>query len=73
MQRTKALMHQLTVPCRNYMGALDEMLSQRTHRYLEQFPTVTNRVLPHSGHFCIDSRDLPGVQQDFVRLLTEIV
>ena len=72
MYRARAKMHQLTIPCRNYMGALDEMLSQRTHRYLEQFPTVTNVVLPHSGHFAIDSRDLPTVQADFVQLLTEM-
>ena len=64
-------MHRLPVPCRNYMGALDEMLSQRTHQYLKQFPVVTNTVLPHSGHFCIDGRDLPNVQQDFVALLEQ--
>ena len=72
MYRTRALMHKLTVPCRNYMGLQDEMLSQRTHRYLEQFPTVTNTVLPHSGHFAIDGRDLPMVQKDFTTLLSEI-
>lgn len=71
MYRTRSLMHRLTVPCHNYMGALDEMLSQRTHRYLKQFPTVTNTVLPHSGHFCIDGRDLPQVQKDFVTLLEQ--
>ena len=69
MYRTRALLHRLTVPCQNYMGAQDEMLSQRTDRYLQQFATVVNTVLPHSGHFCIDGRDLPKVQADFTALL----
>ena len=71
MRRTRKLMPQLTVPCRNYMGLHDEMLSQRNNTYLAQFPTVTNTVLPHSGHFCIDSRDLPTIQQDFSAMLAQ--
>lgn len=71
MYRTRSAMHKLTVPCRHYMGQLDEMLSQRNNTYLQQFPTVTNSVLPHSGHFCIDGRDLPAVQQDFADLLKQ--
>lgn len=69
MYRTRKLMPRLTVPCQNYMGRQDEMLSQRTHKYLAQFGAVTNTVLPHSGHFAIDGRDLPQVQQAFVKLL----
>lgn len=71
MFRTRALMHRLRVPCRSFLGAQDEMLSQRNARYLMQFPTVTNSVLPHSGHFCMDSRDLPLVQKDFAVLLEQ--
>ena len=71
MHKTKKLMPRLTVPCHNYMGKLDEMLSQRTHKYLAQFPAVTNTALPHSGHFAIDPQDLPQVQQDFTKLLEQ--
>jgi hypothetical protein len=71
MQRTKKLMPHLRVPCHNYQGAHDEMLSQRTHQYLAQFPMVTNTVLPHSGHFAFDSRDLSTVRQDFAKLLEQ--
>lgn len=71
MQQTKKLMPHLRVPCRNYQGAHDEMLSQRTHQYLAQFPVVTNTVLPHSGHFAFDSRDLSTVRQDFAKLLEQ--
>lgn len=71
MHKTKKLMPRLTVPCHNYMGKLDEMLSQRTYKYLAQFPAVTNTALPHSGHFAIDPQDLPQVQQDFTKLLEQ--
>lgn len=71
MYRTKKRMPLLQVPCQSYQGALDEMLSRRNTRYLQQFPTVSAIILPHSGHFAIDGRDLPQIRLDFAKLLEQ--
>lgn len=65
MLRVKKLLPQLQTPCRNYQGANDEMLSKRNNKFLAQFPTVINTVLPHSGHFLFDPGDEARIQADF--------
>ena len=65
MLRVKKLLPQLTVPCHNYQGANDEMLSKRNYKFLAQFPAITNIVLPHSGHFQFDPADEARIQADF--------
>lgn len=69
MRRTKKLLPQLRVPCRSYQGAHDEMLSRRNNTFLSQFPTITNTVLPHSGHFRFAPEDEPLVLADFQKVI----
>ena len=71
IRRVRALLPQLTVPCRSYLGATDELVSLKSNKYLENHPSITHTVLPLSGHFCFHERELPQVQAEFPKLISK--
>lgn len=65
IRRVRKLLPRLTVPCRSYLGIRDELVSQKSTKYLADHPAVHHVILPHSGHFCFDEADLPRILADF--------
>jgi len=70
-RRTRALLGQLTVPCRCYQSRRDEMVSMRTCRDLEQHPHIGLTMLPDSGHFGYVDQDLELLKQEFSNIFTQ--
>lgn len=69
IRRVRKLLPQLTVPCRSYLGSRDELVSQRSNKYLSSHPAITHIILPHSGHFCFDRKDLSFVRSQFLEII----
>ena len=65
-------LEQLRVPARAYTSRKDELVSFRTCRILDDHPTITNTVLPDSGHFAYGKDDLTLMQTHFQQMLQSI-
>lgn len=71
VHRVRRLLPRLAVPCRSYLGIRDELVSQRSRKYLAGHPAILHTALPHSGHFCFDPKDLPLVQAEFSEVIAQ--
>lgn len=67
---TRKLLGELTVPCRIYQCAKDEMVSMRTCRDLQKHPHLQVTVLPDSGHFAYHGADWELLKRDFPKIFT---
>lgn len=68
ISQTKALLPDLTVACRVYQSAHDEMVSPKSVLYLQQYPQLFVRFLENSEHYRYAENDLALLQQDFLDL-----
>lgn len=69
-RRTRQILKDVTVPCRIYQSARDEMVSMRTCKDLAKYPHLQVTVLPDSGHFAYHGSDLAFLQSEFSALFT---
>ena len=67
-RRTRKMLDQVTVPCRVFQSAKDEMVSMRTCRDLSKHPRLSVTVLPDSGHFAYHGADLELLKTEFSKL-----
>ena len=62
-RRTRKLLEELSVPCRFYQSAQDELVSMRPCRDLRRHTRLETTVLPDSGHFGYTGEDLALLQR----------
>ena len=70
-RQTRPLTDSLEIPCRVYQSDLDELVSLRSLRYLENRPEITLTRLKNSGHYYYDPEDLAFLVQEFDAFLAE--
>jgi len=70
-RQTRPLTDLLQIPCRVYQSDLDELVSLRSLRYLENRPHITVTRLKNSGHYYYDPEDLAFLLQEFDAFLAE--
>lgn len=69
IRKTRKLLPGLTVPCRAYPSAEDEMVSPKAARLLAEIPCVTVTELKHSGHYDYGKEDLALLLREFSEFL----
>lgn len=70
--RTKSKLEKITVPCRVFQSARDELVSGRSCGLLQVHPGIRVTPLPHSGHFCYKGDDLPLLQRHLQEMIDTI-
>lgn len=70
--RTKSKLEKITVPCRAFQSARDELVSGRSCELLQVHPGIRVTLLPHSGHFCYKGDDLPLLQRHLQEMIDTI-
>lgn len=70
--RTRRLIPQLTVPCQSFQSHIDELVSFRSCKDLENHPCIQNTVLYGSGHFAYSEEDAALLRECFRKVLEKI-
>ena len=70
--RIQTIIPQLAVPTQTYQSQVDELVSIRSCRDLENHPFITNTVLHHSGHFVYGPEDTFLLQNRLKVLLEDL-
>lgn len=68
-RQVRKLLPRLTVPCRTYQSQVDELVSARSIKDLENHPYIHNTVLHNSGHFAYGPEDTRLLQKEFSEFL----
>lgn len=69
MQRTRGLLHGVTVPCTAFQSAKDELVSLRTLPLLKAVPSIRLHVLRDSSHFYYPPADEARILRAWKRIL----
>lgn len=67
--RTRKLIPQLAVPCQSFQSHIDELVSFRSCKDLENHPHIQNTVLYGSGHFAYSEADAALLRERLGALL----
>lgn len=66
----RGLLPRLQTPTLAFQSRVDELVSIRSRKDLEELPTVQCTVLEASGHFAYGQEDLRLLQDEFRRMLS---
>ena len=69
-RRTRKLLPRLQVKTLAFQSRVDELVSMRTVKHLQQNPCIRIAVLEDSGHFAYGPEDTKRMQEAFVNFLT---
>ena len=67
--RVRKILPQLSTPAQTYQSRVDELVSIRSCRDLEDHPCISNTILNHSGHFTYGPEDTQLLQARLTELL----
>ncbi len=70
-KKQRRLTDNLTVPCRVFQSAKDEVVSLRSYRYLQTNPNIRLEKLPDSGHFHYSAADAQRLRDEFAAMLAD--
>lgn len=70
IKKTRALIPYLQTPCAVYQSQRDEMVSQKSIRYLEENPHITVKVLDQSSHYYYPENEWQFLQEEFKSLFS---
>ena len=70
IRQTRKTLEQLTTPCVVYQSDRDEMVSNRSEKYLFK-PNISVKRLAKSGHYCYDRYDFALLKSELQKMLSE--
>ena len=71
IRRTRKIINMLNTPCMVYQSQKDEMVSQKSAKYLKQNSCVTIQTLKYSGHYYYDKLDWAFLMNEFTKIINE--
>ncbi len=71
MRQTRRLLPRVTVPCRVFQSAKDEMVSLRAAALLRENPVFSVKMLEQSGHYYYPPEDLSLLRREFSEFITQ--
>ena len=72
IRRVRALLPQLCVPTRAFHSSGDELVSDRARKDLRGHPWIALSILPRSGHYCYENRDLRHLKAELEKQIKRI-